>query len=162
MQIFINPAPAEWPRLCERNTPADDDIAASVADIVATVRRDGDEALRHYARLFDGNAPDALELSDEEKRAAAASVAGPVKRAIAEAARNIGLFHTAQKPRLVETRPAEGVHCLQRAVPIERVGLYIPGATRRSSRPCSCSPCRHASPAAAKSCCAPRNGTTGT
>lgn len=127
MQIFINPAPAEWPRLCERNTPADDDIAAAVADIVATVRRDGDEALRHYAQLFDGNAPDALELSDEEKRAAAASVAGPVKRAIAEAARNIGLFHTAQRPRLVESRPAEGVHCLQRAVPIERVGLYIPG-----------------------------------
>lgn len=127
MQTIINPAPADWQQLCRRNTPADDDIEAAVADIVATVRRDGDEALRRYALRFDGAAPERLELTDEEIRAAAALVGEPVKRAIAEAARNIGLFHTAQKPRLVEARPAEGVHCLQRAVPIERVGLYIPG-----------------------------------
>ncbi|MDO4930504.1 MAG: histidinol dehydrogenase [Bacteroidales bacterium] len=127
MQILNNPPRAEWPDLTERNIPDDNAIEASVVAIVERVRQEGDAALRDYALQFDGAKLDSLELSDEERKAAAALVSAEVKTAIANAARNIAAFHAAQRPQVVEVDTQNGVHCIQRAVPIQRVGLYIPG-----------------------------------
>lgn len=127
MEIILNPSPDTWEALAERNTPDDAAIARSVADIVQTVRREGDAALRRYALRFDGAQLTELALSEDEMAAAAAKVASEVKQAIATAAKNIAAFHMAQQPRTVDVSTQPGVRCLQRAVPIRRVGLYIPG-----------------------------------
>lgn len=127
MEIILNPSPDTWEALAERNTPDDAAIAQSVADIVHTVRTEGDAALRRYALRFDGAQLSELALSDEEMAAAAAQVSDEVKQAIATAAKNIAVFHMAQRPHTVDVSTQPGVRCLQRAVPIRRVGLYIPG-----------------------------------
>jgi len=128
MNIIISPARGEWDALTARNIPADDpQVTAAVEQIVAGVRANGDKALRDYTLRFDGAALTTLEVSDEEMAEAIARVSPDVARAIEAAAKNIETFHRAQLPQPVEIETTPGVRCLQRAVPIQRVGLYIPG-----------------------------------
>ena len=127
MEILNNPSRDTWDALTERNIPNDAAIEESVREIVSTVKAQGDEALRTYARKFDGAEITEIEISEAERQAATAKVADNVKRAIATAAKNIATFHAAQRPAPVEVETAKGVCCYQRAVPIQRVGLYIPG-----------------------------------
>lgn len=128
MNIIINPERKEWTALTARNIPADDpQVTEAVERIVAGVREGGDKALRDYARQFDGAEIDSLLVSDEEIAEAIARVPAEVARAIDSAAGNISTFHRAQLPAPVEVETAPGVRCMQRAVPILRVGLYIPG-----------------------------------
>ena len=104
-----------------------DELQAVVGDIIAEVRSRGDEALRDYARRFDGVELSDLRVSEAEIAEAAQLVSDELKQAIATAAANIERFHSAQvmQPIAVETAP--GVRCEQRAVAISNVGLYIPG-----------------------------------
>lgn len=128
MNIFISPSREEWPALTARNIPADDpQVTAAVGQIVAGVRAGGDAALRDYARRFDGASLTSLEVSDDEIAEAVSPVNPDVARAIEAAAQNIETFHRAQLPQPVEIETTPGVRCIQRAVPIQRVGLYIPG-----------------------------------
>lgn len=128
MEIIKYPSRSEWPALCRRAL-ADkaDEVKAVVSDIIATVRRDGDKALRSYEQKFTGATLDSLVVTEAEMAEAEEAVSKDLREAIRNAASNIACFHTAQKmhPITVETMP--GVHCTQRAVPIGRVGLYIPG-----------------------------------
>lgn len=127
MQIIDNPSRGEWQKLCERNIPSDADIERTVEDIIANVRTNGDKALFDYAARFDGFHGDSLLLTEEEIKAAAAKVTPTVADAIRKAADNIEKFHRAQLPQPVEVATTPGVTCIQRAVPISKVGLYIPG-----------------------------------
>ncbi len=129
MELIINPSRSEWPRLCAR--PSDDNavVRERVAAILEQVRTQGDEALKALSREIDGVTLECLEVSEAEFAQADALVGGDVKRAIARAAANIRAFHEAQRPRTVDLETQEGVRCLQRAVPIRRVGLYIPGGS---------------------------------
>lgn len=127
MEILNNPSRNQWAALVERNVPDDAAIEESVKNIVAAVREQGDAALRAYALKFDGAELSDIELSKEERDAAAAQVPENVKQAIAVAAKNIAAFHTAQRPKPVSVETTAGVCCYQRAVAIQRVGLYIPG-----------------------------------
>ncbi len=127
MNILHHPSPEKWASLCERNAPSDDQVIESVKQIIATVRSDGDQALRHYAECFDHATIHHIELTDEEREQLAASVSPQVKQAIEQALHNITAFHEAQMPKAVELETQPGVRCVQRAVPIQRVGLYIPG-----------------------------------
>jgi histidinol dehydrogenase len=97
-----------------------------VAKIVGDVRRDGDTALRRYARALDAlDGP--LEISRDEMRAGAATVPRPVRAAIKAAARNIRLVAQKQVPRGWRASVAPGVTVEQRIVPLDRVGCYVPG-----------------------------------
>lgn len=127
MRIISNPPRSEWKQLCERNIPADADIEKTVAGIIENVRAGGDSALLEYARRFDHFDGDSLLLSEEEIEKGAAKVSPEVAEAISKAAANIEAFHKAQLPDPVEVNTMPGVRCVQRAVPISRVGLYIPG-----------------------------------
>lgn len=128
MEIIISPSRSEWDALTARNIPADDpQVTAAVEQIVTGVRTGGDAALREYALRFDGAALDSLEVSQEEMAEALSRISPEVGQAIENAARNIETFHRAQLPQQVEVETMPGVRCLQRAVPIQRVGLYIPG-----------------------------------
>ncbi len=127
MQILNNPAREAWDALAERNIPGDAVIAERVAEIVDTVRGDGDAALYHYAAMFDNAKLETLEVSAEEIAAAEGMVSDEVKCAIQRAAQNIEAFHSAQRPAEVDVCTTAGVRCVQRAVAIQRVGLYVPG-----------------------------------
>lgn len=128
MEIIINPLRNEWESLTSRNIPADDaDVTASVERIVNDVSSRGDEALREYSQQFDGVTLQSFEMTSEEIAERIARVTPEVAQAIDSAARNIEKFHRAQLPREVDVTTSTGVRCIQRAVPITRVGLYIPG-----------------------------------
>ncbi|MCX6566106.1 MAG: histidinol dehydrogenase [Candidatus Aminicenantes bacterium] len=105
------------------------DDVPGVRRIVEDVRRDGDAAVRHYSRLFDGIAPDPLRMPKEAVSRAADALDPSLREALLFAARNIRAFAKAQKAEFrdfeIETFP--GVFCGQRTSPIDRVGIYVPG-----------------------------------
>ena len=102
-------------------------MTATVTDIIAEVEKRGDQALIDYEKRFTGASLSALEVTAEELDHAETAISDELKTAINQAAENIEAFHKAQMMAPVEVETSPGVRCLQRAVPIERVGLYIPG-----------------------------------
>jgi len=96
-----------------------------VAEIVATVRTNGDAALIEYARRLD-QLDGPIEVSLDEMRAAARTVPAVVRRALRTAARNIRAVAKRQVPRGWKLRVAPGVSVEQRVVPLDRVGCYVP------------------------------------
>lgn len=104
-------------------------VADVVANIIADVRKNGDEALKRYAREFDGAAADVLEVSAEERAAALAEVDAEFIEILKEAAAHIRAFHEKQKRTdfVITERP--GVVLGQKIIPLDRVGLYVPGGT---------------------------------
>jgi histidinol dehydrogenase len=112
--------------LLDRGPRRDAALERRVTAIVNAVRRQGDRALRRYARRFDGwSGP--LEVTREEMRAGAATVSVDVRRAIAAAARNIREVARRQVPRGWTTKPVPGVTIEQRVMPLDRVACYVPG-----------------------------------
>src|SRR5687768_2780425 len=96
-----------------------------VAAIVSDVRRNGDAALRRYARALDG-LDGSIEVPVAEMRQAAREVPAAVRAAIRTAARNIRAVARRQVPRGWRARVAPGVTVEQRVVPLDRVGCYVP------------------------------------
>ena len=129
MDIRINPPREEWQELCRRPADVNPAVRGRVEAIVARVREGGDDALRALAQEIDGYAPERFELDADEIREASKLVPQAVKDAIAAAEANIRAFHEAQMPRQIEVETAPGVRCIQKPVPIGKVGLYIPGGT---------------------------------
>ncbi|MCK6695315.1 MAG: histidinol dehydrogenase, partial [Thermoanaerobaculia bacterium] len=98
-----------------------------VADMLTAVRREGDAAVRRFCLQFDGQEPAAVTEAAFEQADALLSPA--LKAAIRQAYANIHAFHAAQKEEFLPLETLPGVRCWRRSVPIERVGLYIPGGT---------------------------------
>lgn len=107
----------------------DSAIESSVRTIIDDVRERGDEALREYEKRFDNTELDELFVSEEEIDEAEKKVPESLKDAIRKAAGNIAAFHRAQMPEGEAVETEKGVLCSRRIVPIEKVGLYIPGGT---------------------------------
>ena len=129
METFLNPARVRWDALCRRPASENPLVRERVEKILQRVREQGDEALRALSLEIEGRALEAIEVGPQELEAACAAVSGEVKAAVAAAEHNIRAFHEAQLPREVSVETAPGVRCIQRPVPIGRVGLYIPGGT---------------------------------
>lgn len=129
IKTYINPPYHEWQPLCRRRMADDEVVETRVKEILNRVRCEGDDAIRSLSQEIDGVGLDALEVTQEEIAEATATIADSIRIAIGKAAHNIEVFHAAQRfePLRVETVP--GVMCEQRAVPIRRVGLYVPGGT---------------------------------
>ena len=128
MRIIDNPPRSEWTALTLRKGVDYESIRPRVEAILKAVEEEGDAALLRLMKEIDGvDAP--LEVSSAEIDAACARVSEPVRKAILDAKRNIEAFHAAQMPREVRVETAPGVVCVQKPVPINRVGLYIPGGS---------------------------------
>lgn len=129
MKILLNPSPEKWQKHLARPAMESAKIKEIVKPIFEKVARSGDKALRKFAKEFDHVKLDSLLASQEEIQAAAAQLSPELIEAIALAKSNIEKFHAAQAtPELVvEVMP--GVTCSRKSVPIQRVGLYIPGGT---------------------------------
>lgn len=129
MKKFIYPDRTEWPDIMRRPALDTETLYDTVKEVLARVKAEGDKAVTDYEARFDKVNLPALEVSEEEMQEAMQAVPIGLKAAILLAQKNIRAFHTAQRfeSRKVETVP--GVTCWQKAVPIERVGLYVPGGT---------------------------------
>ena len=104
-------------------------LNATVQSVLDDVRLRGDAAVKEYEQKFDRVALTSLKVTEAEMLEAETLVDDELKAALRQAHHNIQTFHEAQRfvGRKVETQP--GVTCWQKAVPIERVGLYVPGGT---------------------------------
>ena len=105
------------------------EISAAVSEIIADVRRRGDEALIDYALKFDGVELTGLAVTEEEFAAAEREVEPGLKKIIAAAAENIRQFHKRQIREGFSVTREDGSVVGQRIIPIERAGLYVPGGT---------------------------------
>lgn len=105
------------------------DVSAAVRDIVANVQKDGDAALRRYALQFDKAQVERLEVSEEEVDAAVASLEPALVELLQEAAVRIRTFHRHQVREGFVVSEEEGVVLGQKVIPLDRVGLYVPGGT---------------------------------
>ncbi len=130
IEIIANPPEAEWDVLLKRGTQATSaEKNEAVAGILAQVKVGGDSALLDFAEKFDKAKLASLAVSQQEISEAQAAVAPELKQAIAAAKANIEAFHAAQKRGDVFVETAPGVRCWQKTVPIQKVGLYIPGGS---------------------------------
>ena len=127
LNIYPNPERSEWAALTERCTRREEEITRQVASILDEVRTGGDRALRDITRRIEGRDCETFEVSADVRRTAAALIPEALKEALDTAKANIEAFHRAQLPPEVSVEPMPGVRCVQRALPIRRVGLYIPG-----------------------------------
>ena len=105
------------------------DVSGTVAEIIENVRQGGDAALLDYTEKFDRVRPESLEVTAEEIDAALAAVDPELLEVLKEAAANIRAFHEKQLRQsfIIADRP--GVILGQKIMPLERVGLYVPGGT---------------------------------
>lgn len=129
MKRILYPAIAAIPELLAR--PADDaaDVSALVAQVFEAVRAHGDTALLDYTRRFDHPEASALEVAPATILAAESQLSPELRAAIATARDNIARFHEAQREAEIRVETMPGVACWRRSLPIEKVGLYIPGGT---------------------------------
>ncbi|TGE28615.1 histidinol dehydrogenase [Hymenobacter metallicola] len=130
MQVFQYPSPAEWAALQQRPAAGEArQVEERVRQIFDDVRQRGDQALRHYALELDGAALTDLRVTAEEISAAVAQVPAALQTAIRQAHANLWKFHLTQREEVVRVETMPGVTCWRKSVPVQRVGLYIPGGT---------------------------------
>ena len=129
MEIVKYPARKDWKALTERATLDVTTLFDTVRGVLDDVRTQGDAALRKYEKLFDKVDLKELRVTPEEIQEAHALVPDELKQAILQAKQNIAAFHASQRFEGRKVQTAPGVTCWQKAVPIEKVGLYVPGGT---------------------------------
>lgn len=129
MKVIKYPGREEWEELAKRPALDVTTLFDTVRTVLDDVRTEGDAAVKRYGEKFDKVALSSLQVSDKEMHEAATLVSEELKQAILTAKANIEKFHASQRfvGQRVETTP--GVVCWQKAVAIDKVGLYIPGGT---------------------------------
>ena len=113
----------------DRGASFDPEVEEAARAIVERVRRDGDAALIELTERFDGVRLDRLKVPADALDAALDSLDAELRSIVEEAAENVRRFHREQRERSWFTEDGDGVVLGQRVVPMERVGLYVPGGT---------------------------------
>ena len=132
IQTIVADGQAEYAfleRMKERITETDSKVTAAVSDILANVRKRGDEAVREYTLAFDGHCPDSFEVSREEINDALTGADAAFVDALLNAQQNIADFHARQKQQAFVNTREDGVILGQRIRGLHRVGIYVPGGT---------------------------------
>ena len=118
-----------WEGLLERPKLNAMELESHVRRVLDAVKLDGDKALVKFSREFDRVELNAFEVTDLEIEEAVATVDPELKKALLLAKKNIETFHKKQLPPVEVVQTMPGVQCWRKSVPIEKVGLYIPGGT---------------------------------
>lgn len=129
MILINNPDKSQWPTLLQRPTMETERLFETVRKVIEEVKEQGDRAVLRYEAQFDKVQLDTLAVTDAELAEADNLIDENLKAAIHLAKQNIETFHAAQRFEKKEVETSPGVTCWQKAVPIEKVGLYIPGGT---------------------------------
>jgi histidinol dehydrogenase len=129
MNVYNNPAKESWKELIQRPQLELEFLESSVRNILNRVKKSGDQAIRDLTLQFDKVNVQDLEVTKEEMNQARKLISEELRSAIQIAAQNITLFHDAQKRDTLSIETMPGVKCWRKAVPITKVGIYIPGGT---------------------------------
>lgn len=129
MQIYKYPAKENWTEILSRPVFDSTSLFSKVQPVLDSVRRLGDKALTEFTEKFDGVKISNFEVTKEEIAEAEKLVPPTLKQAIEMARRNIWKFHSEQQTEMHEIQTSPGVFCWQKAIPVEKVGLYIPGGS---------------------------------
>ena len=129
MQVIKYPERETWSSLLTRPTFDTTSLFDTVQKILDEIRMRGDAAVKEYTEKFDKVQLEILEVTKEEMAEADNLVSVNLKQAIEMARRNIWKFHSEQQRDYPEIQTSPGVYCWQKAIAIEKVGLYVPGGT---------------------------------
>lgn len=129
MERFINPPLDQWKALTRRGSASYASLEPLAKEVFENVGLKGDQAIINYTQQFDQVLLEDLVVSAAEVKAAKARVSQELKQAISKAKENIYQFHLAQQTPSVAVETQKGVKCWQKKLPIEKVGLYIPGGS---------------------------------
>ena len=129
MKKILYPNQADWADILKRPVLSMETLRGTVCEVLDKVKAEGDKAVIEYEERFDKVKLDSLAVTDAEMKEAEAQVPIELKVAILLAQRNIYTFHKKQKFEGKKVETMEGVTCWQKAVGIEKVGLYVPGGT---------------------------------
>ena len=124
MKLIKYPTKDQWTELLKRPALNTESLFDTVRSIIDKVRAEGDKAVLEYKVTLSS-----LAVTPEEIRVAETLVSDKLKAAISLAKQNIETFHSAQRFVGKKVETMNGVTCWQKAVGIEKVGLYIPGGT---------------------------------
>jgi histidinol dehydrogenase len=129
MKTYNKPQKESWSELMQRPAMNQQELNQEVSTILQDVKQKGDTSLIKYASIFDGVDLESIQVSESEIQKASKSISKDLKKAIDIAFQNIQKFHSSQKLKeeAIETSP--GVSCWRKSLPIQKVGLYIPGGS---------------------------------
>jgi histidinol dehydrogenase len=129
MEVVKYPKRDKWKALCARPVFENANLDNTVGAVLHDIKDKGDAAVKSYTKKFDGVDLLEIELNNDKLELAEKNLSDDLKSAIQLAYKNIKEFHEAQRSTVVELETSPGVKCWQKAVAIEKVGLYIPGGT---------------------------------
>ena len=129
MKKIIYPEKKDWMEILRRPALNTDTLRNTVKEVLDKVKTEGDKAVREYEERFDKVKLDSLGVTETEIAEAEKEVPIELKAAIMLAQKNIHTFHSSQRFEGKKVQTVPGVTCWQKAVAIEKVGLYIPGGT---------------------------------
>lgn len=129
MDIYINPPKDQWSSILARPETDFSTLREDVISILDTVREGRDRALKDYTLAFDKVEILDLQITEDEINVSRQYISDSLKEATAIAKSNIERFHKSQKPEDLVVNTMPGVECRMKYLPIEKVGLYIPGGT---------------------------------
>jgi len=128
-EIIKYPAASTYSDLCERPSLESNSMDSLIDAIYAQVKQHGDQALIDYTKQFENREITEITYTESEISELAQQTASELQEAIRVAYANIYAFHQSQVlvEKRIETSP--GVVCWQKATPIDKIGIYIPGGT---------------------------------
>ena len=129
MKLIKYPDRSQWNEILKRPVLETENLFDTVRNIINRVRAGGDRVVMEYEDVFDKAELTSLAVTSAEIEEAEKEEPIELKAAIYLAKRNIETFHSAQRFEGKKVDTMEGVTCWQKAVAIEKVGLYIPGGT---------------------------------
>ncbi|MCR5360648.1 MAG: histidinol dehydrogenase [Bacteroidales bacterium] len=129
MTTYLYPNKSEWGEIVKRPTFDNSQLRDLVGGLLQQIREGGDKVLRELEAKFDHCTLTDLQVSADEFAEARRVIAPELADAIDNASRNIHAFHASQKFDGVKVETQPGVVCWQKSIPIDKVGLYIPGGT---------------------------------
>ncbi len=129
MNIVKYPDRKDWVSLLERPHRDASELCETVKTVLDRIQEDGDAAVKEFEQKFDKVQLESLAVSEAEMQEAEGLVSPDLAGALKLAHSNIEKFHASQKFNSAKVEVAPGVVCWQKSVPIEKVGLYIPGGT---------------------------------
>ena len=128
-EYFHYPAATDWEKILARPHLDTQQLAEVVKDVLADINANGDEAVRKYESKFDHVELDSLKVRADEINEAEGLIDDELKNSLLTAYHNIYSFHECQRFQSHHVETCPGVDCWQKSMPIEKVGLYIPGGT---------------------------------
>lgn len=129
MQYVQYPPKQDWTKLLERPSANNESVNEVVTAILQRVKKDGDKALVTLTQQIENRTITSIELNKSDWGSTVDELSESLKAAIDQAIQNIRCFHESQVEPVKKIETMNGVFCWRKSLPLQRVGLYIPGGT---------------------------------